>query len=272
MATASSTPSSSGRRFPRCSPIPATAPPTSRSTTATSAPSSTAGKRAARSPRSRCPSTRSGPADATDVNPMSNVPIPWALQLLWTLEPGHPDRPGELWAGTIPGGLFRSADRGDSWELVRSLWDRPERGQWMGGGYDFAGIHTVSVDPRDPDVILVAVSSGGVWRSDDAGATWTVCPGLRNAYLPPEQAYDPVPQDPHRLSAQRRRARRRVVPAPQRRVPLGRRRRDVRRDRGAPAVDLRLRGGRAPARRRHRVVRAGRLRRWPASPSTAAWS
>jgi hypothetical protein len=140
------------------------------------------------------------PADATDINPMSNLPVPWALQLLWTLEPGHADRPGELWAGTIPGGLFRSPDRGDSWELVRSLWDHPDRSQWMGGGYDWAGMHSVSVDPRDPGVILVAVSSGGVWRSDDAGASWTVSTGLRNAYLPPEQAFDPVPQDPHRLS------------------------------------------------------------------------
>jgi photosystem II stability/assembly factor-like uncharacterized protein len=52
---------------------------------------------------------------------------PWTLQQVWSLEAGGVDRPGVLWAGTHPGGLFRSPDDGDSWELVRSLWDRPER-------------------------------------------------------------------------------------------------------------------------------------------------
>jgi len=139
------------------------------------------------------------PADATDINPMSNQAVPWALQLLWTLAPGHTDQPGRLWAGTIPGGLFRSDDRGDSWEMVRSLWDRPERAEWMGGGYDWGGIHSVSVDPRDARSLTVGVSIGGVWCSDDDGTTWELGTGLRNAYLPPEQAYEPGPQDPHRL-------------------------------------------------------------------------
>jgi hypothetical protein len=49
---------------------------------------------------------------------------------------GGADQPGVLWAGTLPGGLFRSNDRGDSWELVRSLWDVPQRAEWFGGGYD----------------------------------------------------------------------------------------------------------------------------------------
>src|SRR5215210_6987546 len=47
---------------------------------------------------------------------------------------------GRLWAGALPAGLFVSADRGESWRLVESLWDRPERRDWLGGGYDHAGI------------------------------------------------------------------------------------------------------------------------------------
>src|SRR6476619_5807734 len=77
----------------------------------------------------------------------------WATQMVWTIEPAHRDRPGELWAGTIPGGLFHSADRGDSWELVRGLWDQPSRPEWFGGGYDAPGIHSVSVDPRAADTV-----------------------------------------------------------------------------------------------------------------------
>jgi hypothetical protein len=140
------------------------------------------------------------PADATDVSPMTREPWPWAVQLLWTLENGPEQRPDELWCGTIPGGLFRSGDRGASWELIRSLWDMPERTQWMGGGYDFPGIHSVSLDPRSPDTLLVAVSCGGAWRSDDAGASWTVTTGMRNEYMPAGQEYAPVDQDPHRLA------------------------------------------------------------------------
>jgi hypothetical protein len=41
---------------------------------------------------------------------------------------GGPDQPGVLWTGTLPGGLFRSGDRGDRWELVRPLWNVPEFG------------------------------------------------------------------------------------------------------------------------------------------------
>ncbi len=140
------------------------------------------------------------PDDATDVSPMTQQPWPWSVQLMWTMETGHPSRPDELWCGTIPGGLFHSRDRGDSWELVRSLWDMPERTQWSGGGYDWPGIHSISVDPRSPDTVLVGVSCGGVWITDDGGTTWTVTEGMRNEYMPPGEEYTAVAQDPHRLA------------------------------------------------------------------------
>lgn len=56
---------------------------------------------------------------------------PWTLQQIWSLETGGPDEPGVLWAGTIPGGLFRSNDGGDTWVLNRALWDCPERREWF---------------------------------------------------------------------------------------------------------------------------------------------
>ena len=128
-----------------------------------------------------------------------DAPAP-SLSLIWALEAGGADEPGVLWAGTIPGGLFRSADRGDSWSLVRGLWDHPTRKTWFGGGYDKPGIHSVLVDPRDSKRIAVAISTGGVWESLDGGDTWTLGgEGLRAAYLPPEQAHDRVHQDVHRM-------------------------------------------------------------------------
>ena len=124
-----------------------------------------------------------------------------SVSLIWTLAAGGGDRPGLLWAGTIPGGLFGSTDRGESWTLVDALWAAPERADWFGGGYDDPGIHTVCVDPRDSRRLTVGVSCGGVWTSADGGATWALGgTGLRADYMPPNRSDDRAVQDPHRLA------------------------------------------------------------------------
>lgn len=121
-----------------------------------------------------------------------------AVQLVWALAAGGD---GTLWAGTIPGALFRSRDRGGAWALVRPLWDLPERRAWVGGGYDQPGIHSISVDPRDPDRLACGVSTGGVWVTGDGGATWACrADGMYAEYMPPERRHDPVAQDVHRLA------------------------------------------------------------------------
>nr|WP_231866695.1 exo-alpha-sialidase [Pseudomonas resinovorans] len=125
-----------------------------------------------------------------------------SVEMIWCLEPGGADQPGTLWAGTISGGLFRSRDRGDSWQLVDSLWQRPERANWLGGGYDQPGIHSICVDPRDSRRLTLAVSCGGVWHSEDEGASWNHrTHGMYAAYMPPERAEEPDIQDPHRMVA-----------------------------------------------------------------------
>lgn len=125
---------------------------------------------------------------------------PWSLVQIWSLESGDPEQPGSLWCGTIPGGLFRSADGGRNWELVRSLWDRRERRRWFGGGYDHAGVHSICVDPRDPRRVTLGVSCGGVWHTDDAGESWEPrTRGMFAEYMPPEHREDPAVQDPHRV-------------------------------------------------------------------------
>lgn len=119
-----------------------------------------------------------------------------SVSLLWCLAAGGADQEGLIWAGTIPGGLFRSEDRGENWSLVDSLWDQPSRPDWFGGGYDDPGIHSICVDPRDSRRLAVGISCGGVWLSDDAGRSWRVGgAGLRAPYMPPERADDPAIQD-----------------------------------------------------------------------------
>jgi len=125
---------------------------------------------------------------------------PWKLDQIWVLEAGGADEPGALWAGTLPGGLFRSTDRGEHWQLVESLWHHPSRTEWGGGGYDHPGIHSISVDPRDSRHVTIVISTGGVWRTRDRGETWEICAlGMEAHYMPPEKRGEQVAQDVHRL-------------------------------------------------------------------------
>lgn len=130
--------------------------------------------------------------------PMAGIEIPWNTELIWSIAAGGADEPGGLWCGTMPGGLFRSEDRGTSWTMVRSLWDQPARKKWFGGGLDYPAIHSICVDPRDAQRIAVGVSCGGVWVTADGGTTWKCqADGMRAEYMPPDQSNDPDIQDPH---------------------------------------------------------------------------
>ncbi|MGE0791152.1 MAG: WD40/YVTN/BNR-like repeat-containing protein [Sandaracinaceae bacterium] len=120
---------------------------------------------------------------------------------------------GRVYVGTIPGGLFESHDGGESFELNRGLWNHDSRGgdlfagdgngttHWFGtpaseGGEFAPGIHSIVVDPRNADRVLVAVSTAGVLETTDGGKTWRGRnQGMLNDYLP-----DPAAEwghDPH---------------------------------------------------------------------------
>lgn len=138
--------------------------------------------------------------DETPWTDMHGRVVPHSLQSIWTMEAGHPEQSNRIWCGTIPGGLFKSDDRGESWELVRGLWDDPLRKKWFGGGVDYPGIHSICVHPEDAAQIVVGVSCGGVWKSDDGGECWAcIGEGMRADYLPPDLARDKTTQDVHRL-------------------------------------------------------------------------
>ena len=125
------------------------------------------------------------PDDVEDIDPIHKTPIPWDLKSVWAMELGGTDRSDELWCGTIPGGLFHSLDRGDSWQLIETLWYHEGRKQWMGGGAEYPAIHSVCVDPRDSSTVRIGVSCGGIWATYDHGETWAVeGVGLRAEYAP----------------------------------------------------------------------------------------
>jgi photosystem II stability/assembly factor-like uncharacterized protein len=130
------------------------------------------------------------------------------LLKLWAIAFGQP---GRIYVGTIPGGLFVSSDGGESFELNRSLWNHESRGgdlfegegtgmtHWYGtpaSEGEFApGIHSIVVDPRNHDRVLVAISTAGVLETTDGGKTWrSRNKGLLMDYMPDpgaEWGHDP---------------------------------------------------------------------------------
>lgn len=120
------------------------------------------------------------------------------LLKLWVIAFGAP---GQIHVGTIPGGLFSSQDGGQTFELNLGLWNHDSRGgdlfagpgnghtHWFGtpasDGEFAAGIHSIAVDPRDPQRMLVAVSTAGVLETCDGGKTWHGRNrGMLNDFLP----------------------------------------------------------------------------------------
>lgn len=99
-----------------------------------------------------------------------------AVAATWHVEPGHVDQPGVVYAGTQPAGLFKSEDWGESWKSVDSLNRHKWRELWgPTGSVGASSLHSLQVDPRDPNRIYAAISSGGTFVTEDAGESWELC-------------------------------------------------------------------------------------------------
>ena len=94
-----------------------------------------------------------------------------ALRQIWQIQPGRADEPETLYCGVEPAALFESRDAGETWALVQGLWDHPHRARWEPGGGGLC-LHTILPDPADRNRLFIATSTGGVYRSDDAGRSW----------------------------------------------------------------------------------------------------
>jgi photosystem II stability/assembly factor-like uncharacterized protein len=104
---------------------------------------------------------------ASTTPPGTGADEPRHVDQIWTLHCA-----GEtLYAGVSEAGLFRSDDRGRSWQSVASLNEHATRPEWI-PGFGGLALHCVLSDANDPQRLWVGISSYGVFRSDDGGRTW----------------------------------------------------------------------------------------------------
>lgn len=116
------------------------------------------------------------------------------------LSPGHASEPGVWYLGTSPQGLFRSEDNGATWEEVTGLHQHPMFNEWAGppeyGPPGGATLHSILIDPRDPQHMYISMSGGGVFESFDRGANWQpLNKGIVSDFLPVQDAE--YGHDPH---------------------------------------------------------------------------
>jgi len=107
-----------------------------------------------------------------------------AVSRTWHIEPGTADEAETIYAGVEPAALFRSTDRGDTWEDFESLNYHPTRKDWQPGNGGLC-LHSILIDPREPRHLLVGISAVGTFESRDGGRTWTTeNRGVRAEFMP----------------------------------------------------------------------------------------
>lgn len=107
-----------------------------------------------------------------------------ALKQIWQIVPGRDTEPETLYCGVEPAALFVSRDGGKKWTLSEGLWNHPQRPRWEPGGGGLC-LHTILLDPAQPRRIRVAVSTGGMYVTEDGGSTWRPSnKGVRAQFLP----------------------------------------------------------------------------------------
>jgi photosystem II stability/assembly factor-like uncharacterized protein len=94
-----------------------------------------------------------------------------ALKNLWKICLAPEDQPDTMFCGVEPAALFRSDDNGETWSLIRGLFDHPHRPRWKHGNGGLC-LHTIIADPVNKNRLIVGISAAGVYRSDDGGQSW----------------------------------------------------------------------------------------------------
>jgi photosystem II stability/assembly factor-like uncharacterized protein len=115
------------------------------------------------------------------------TPRPWEFKRVWHLEPSLTD-PDMVYAGVEDAALFRSMDGGKSWQELPGLRGHGSGKSWQPGAGGMC-LHTILLEPSNPNHIFIAISAAGAFRTDDAGKTWRpINRGLHSLYIPDPDA------------------------------------------------------------------------------------
>jgi photosystem II stability/assembly factor-like uncharacterized protein len=115
------------------------------------------------------------------------TPHPWKFERVWHLEPSLTD-PDTVYAGVEDAALFRSTDGGGTWRELAGLRGHGSGPSWQPGAGGLC-LHTILLDPSNPERIFIAISAAGAFRTDDGGETWQpINRGLRSDYIPDPEA------------------------------------------------------------------------------------
>ncbi|TMF70477.1 MAG: exo-alpha-sialidase [Chloroflexi bacterium] len=114
-------------------------------------------------------------------------PHPWEFKRVWHIEPSLSD-PEMIYAGVEDAALFASRDGGSTWAEMPGLRTHETAPSWAPGAGGLC-LHTIVIDPTNPDRVFIAISAAGVFRSEDAGKSWQPANrGLRSNTMPDEDA------------------------------------------------------------------------------------
>jgi len=112
---------------------------------------------------------------------------PWEFKRVWHLEPSLTD-PDTVYAGVEDAALFRSTDGAHTWHELAGLRGHGTGPKWQPGAGGLC-LHTILLDPKDPNRIYIAISAAGAFRTDDGGKIWKpINHGLRSQYVPDPNA------------------------------------------------------------------------------------
>jgi photosystem II stability/assembly factor-like uncharacterized protein len=108
---------------------------------------------------------------------------PWEFKRVWHLEPSLTDA-DTVYAGVEDAALFRSTDGGENWKELPGLRGHGTGPKWQPGAGGMC-LHTIILDPANPQRIYIAISAAGAFRSDDGGGSWKpINRGLYSKYIP----------------------------------------------------------------------------------------
>jgi photosystem II stability/assembly factor-like uncharacterized protein len=112
---------------------------------------------------------------------------PWEFKRVWHLEPSLTDS-DTVYAGAEDAALFRSTDGGQNWKELPGLRGHGTGPMWQPGAGGMC-LHTIILDPSNPQRMFIAISAAGAFRTDDGGKTWKpINRGLRSQYIPDPDA------------------------------------------------------------------------------------